>query len=58
MPEVVSGFKCPYTGRIYHVGDEYDGEHFEEMQGKGYIAIDGPAPASKPREGSKPKKSK
>jgi len=37
MAKVISGFKCRYTDKIYHVGDEYDGEHLEEMQKKGYV---------------------
>ncbi|NLU52375.1 MAG: hypothetical protein GXX10_05885 [Clostridiaceae bacterium] len=60
MPRVIGGFKCPYTGRIYHVGDEYDGEHIDEMRAKGYIEgtneeRNGPEPSEKPK---KPKKSK
>lgn len=39
MPKVVSGFKCPYTKKIYRVGEEYTGQHIEEMQKKGYIAF-------------------
>lgn len=37
MPKVISGFKCPYTKRIYHVGEEYNGERLKELQEKGYI---------------------
>jgi hypothetical protein len=37
VAKVIGGFKCPYTKRIYHVGDEYDGQHLEEMQKKGYV---------------------
>jgi len=37
MPKVIGGFKCPYTKKIYRVGDEYDGDHLEEMQAKGYV---------------------
>lgn len=37
MPKVIGGFKCPYTKRIYHVGDEYDGKYLKEMQEKGYV---------------------
>lgn len=37
MAKVIGGFKCRYTGKIYHVGDEYDGEYLEEMQSKGYV---------------------
>ena len=67
MARVVSGFKCPYTKRIYHVGDEYDGEHLVEYAAKGYIDAadatvpnpDGEAdePKGAPAE-SKPRKSK
>ncbi|NLX70615.1 MAG: hypothetical protein GX024_06920 [Clostridiales bacterium] len=41
MVKVIAGFKCKYTGRIYHVGDIYDGDKLEEYQAKGYIAIEG-----------------
>jgi len=37
VAKVISGFKCRHTGKIYHVGDEYDGEHLKEMQEKGYV---------------------
>jgi len=37
MARVVGGFKDPHTKRIYHVGDEYDGEHAAEFAAKGYI---------------------
>lgn len=37
MAKVISGFKCRHTGKIYHIGDEYDGEYLEEMQEKGYV---------------------
>ncbi len=26
MSKVISGFKCRHTGKIYHVGETYDGE--------------------------------
>lgn len=44
MAKVIVGFKCKYTGRIYHVGDMYDGDKLEEYQAKGYIAIEGEPP--------------
>ena len=56
MPKVISGFKCPYTGRIYHVGDEYDGEYSDEMRAKGYI--EGTKEEKDPESSEKPKKSK
>lgn len=56
MPKVISGFKCPYTGRIYHVGDEYDGEYSDEMRAKGYI--EGTKEEKEPEPAEKPKKSK
>lgn len=56
MPKVISGFKCPYTGRIYHVGDEYDGEYSDEMRAKGYI--EGTKEEKEPESSEKPKKSK
>jgi len=56
MPKVISGFKCPYTGRIYHVGDEYDGEYSDEMRAKGYI--EGAKEEKDPESSEKPKKSK
>lgn len=37
MAKVIGGFKCPYTGKIYRVGEEYSGKYLEEMQEKGYI---------------------
>lgn len=37
MAKVISGFKCPYTKKVYHFGDEYDGNYLEEMQKKGYV---------------------
>lgn len=57
MPKVIGGFKCPYTKKIYHVGDEYDGDHLEEMQKKGYIKepIDMPE-KEKPSPKSSPKR--
>ena len=56
MPKVTGGFKCPYTGRIYRVGDEYDGEHLDEMHAKGYI--EGTSEVEPPEKPKKPKKSK
>lgn len=47
MPKVVSGFKCPHTKRIYHVGDEYDGERLAEFQQKGYLEKQVEAPKTK-----------
>lgn len=37
MALVVGGFKCPYTKRIYRVGEKYTGEHVEEFTRKGYL---------------------
>lgn len=56
MPRVVSGFKCPYTKRIYHFGDEYDGEYLDEMRTKGYI--EGTKEEKEPEPAEKSKKSK
>lgn len=56
MPRVVSGFKCPYTNRIYHFGDEYDGEYLDEMLAKGYI--EDANEKKEPESPEKPKKSK
>jgi hypothetical protein len=50
MPKVISGFKCRYTGKIYHVGDEYDGDNLEEMQAKGYVEESIDEPKSKARK--------
>lgn len=64
MAKVIGGFKCPYTGRIYHVGDEYDGDYPEEMRSKGYID-EAPEETkeeikenTEPEKPKKPKKSK
>lgn len=38
MAKVIGGFKCPYTKRIYRVGEEYTGKHVEEFARKGYLA--------------------
>lgn len=58
MAKVISGFKCRHTGKIYHVGEEYEGEHLEEMQEKGYV--EGAENELKPVnfKGTKSKKSK
>lgn len=59
MPKVISGFKCRYTGKIYRVGDEYDGDHLEEMQRKGYVEDSPNEPKDKARiKGSQKVKSK
>lgn len=39
MPKVISGFKCQETKRIYRVGEDYDGDHLEEYQERGYVDI-------------------
>jgi len=49
MPKVISGFKCPYTKKIYRVGEEYNGKHLEEMQEKGYIEKTGKITKTKPK---------
>lgn len=61
MPKVISGFKCRYTGKIYRVGDEYDGDKLEEYQAKGYIVIErepSQQTAEVASKNSKPKKKK
>lgn len=40
MAKVIGGFKCPYTKRIFRVGEEYAGEHVEEFARKGYLEAD------------------
>jgi len=37
MAKVIGGFKCPYTKRIYRVGEEYNGDYMEEFIKKGYL---------------------
>ncbi len=58
MHRVIGGFKCPYTGRIYHVGDEYDGKYLDEMIQKGYIKKTKEASNFITSKAVKPKKSK
>ncbi|ABJ09620.1 hypothetical protein [Bacillus phage 1] len=38
MAKVLKDFKCKVTKRIYHAGDEYDGDRLEELQKLGYVA--------------------
>ena len=58
MGKVISGFKCRHTGKIYHVGEEYEGEHLEEMQEKGYVEETEYTPRPIEPKPTKPKKHK
>lgn len=58
MAKVISGFKCRHTGKIYHVGEEYEGEHLEEMQEKGYVEETEYTPRPIEPKPTKPKKHK
>lgn len=55
MAKVIGGFKCPYTKRIYRVGEEYTGKHVEEFARKGYLeggtGDNTPVPPNDPRVG-------
>jgi len=58
VAKVISGFKCRHTGKIYHVGEEYEGEHLEEMQEKGYVEETEYTPRPIEPKPTKPKKHK
>lgn len=38
--KVLKDFRCKITKRVYHAGDEYDGNRAEELQKLGYVAAD------------------